>query len=254
MRSVSQPALLPRKGFRIRKFSAQGVASESTFSPHKRFSGKLASERHDGSRMSDSLTYGSNFYASAFNLGIPSQFAVFCAGEEQGKSKQIIEFGCGNGRDSAFFANSGFVVAASDAVEAPSIRSNSNPNLSFQAVNYPVGEDLVRYLASLTDVDQAIAYLRFLIHAVNVGTEDLIISQLVSLRQRGLQRVYLEFRTIKDQDLSKVTPSHYRRFIDPKEFTDKLSNTGFSIIYQVEGRGFAKLENDDAHVLRLIVH
>ena len=62
----------------------------------------------------------------------------------------------------------------------------------------------------------------------------------------------LEFRTSRDEFLSKVTESHYRRFINPLAVVAKGNHLGFSCEYFVEGFGYAKYKSDDAHVARII--
>ena len=46
--------------------------------------------------------YWNNFYAK-WDIGVPSQFCVLVATEAD-KSRPMVEFGCGNGRDSIYLA------------------------------------------------------------------------------------------------------------------------------------------------------
>lgn len=58
--------------------------------------------------------YWDEFYSSVSNVPVsPSQFCVFVSTAVD-KGTPIVEFGCGNGRDSFFFALQGFPVFASD--------------------------------------------------------------------------------------------------------------------------------------------
>ena len=63
--------------------------------------------------------YWNQYYASreVMKLSAPSQFAAFAA-QEAGDAHLIIEVGCGNGRDSLFFARHGFQVVAIDGSTA----------------------------------------------------------------------------------------------------------------------------------------
>src|SRR5215213_6367505 len=63
--------------------------------------------------------YWDEYYAARSTMvrRLPSQFAVFVAGELEGRHR-IIELGCGNGRDSMFFASHGHEVVAVDASQA----------------------------------------------------------------------------------------------------------------------------------------
>ena len=59
--------------------------------------------------------YWNTFY-SQFNYSIPSQFCALMASEISTKTK-IIEYGCGNGRDSIFLAKNGYNIYALDLSE-----------------------------------------------------------------------------------------------------------------------------------------
>ena len=90
--------------------------------------------------------YWNSYYASraVLKLSAPSQFAAFVA-QEAGDAHLIIEVGCGNGRDSLFFARHGFQVVAIDGSEAAILKceesrqAQSLNSLSFICAS--VGDD-----------------------------------------------------------------------------------------------------------------
>lgn len=62
-----------------------------------------------------------------------------------------------------------------------------------------------------------------------------------------------EFRTIRDAQQAKVTAEHYRRFVNPLVFMANANTAGFATDYFVEGFGYAKYKDDDAHVARCLM-
>ena len=67
----------------------------------------------DSKQVVKESSYWNNFYAGKFDIAIPSQFCVLVATEAD-KSRPVVEFGCGNGRDSIYLARHGFTVFAGD--------------------------------------------------------------------------------------------------------------------------------------------
>ena len=60
------------------------------------------------------LSYWDHYYEGRASASIPSQFAVFLCDYLQ-PTQNVIEFGCGNGRDSFFFASQGYRLLGLDA-------------------------------------------------------------------------------------------------------------------------------------------
>ena len=73
--------------------------------------------------------------------------------------------------------------------------------------------------------------------------------------------IFLEFRTTKDplfnkgKKISKYEriTSHYRRFIDVKEFLTRVVKYNFKISYIKQSFSFAVFKNDKPHICRLIL-
>lgn len=183
---------------------------------------------------------------------LPSQFAVFAAGDFIGVDG-VAEFGCGNGRDSEFFAVNGFQVLAFDASSQAIDLCRTHTKSS--QVKY-----LLRRVEGCSEEFQAFAqgkrriavYARFFLHAIDSETERSFLRMLMrALPPGGL--VYLEYRTKEDEAGEKKFGQHFRRYIDHWALIETLCGMGFSIAYQVQGRGFAKYRDEDALVGRCVV-
>ncbi|MEZ2220775.1 methyltransferase domain-containing protein [Rhizobium sp. RCC_161_2] len=194
---------------------------------------------------------------AARNSTLPSQFAVFVLGEIRG-AKHIVEFGCGSGRDSLFFAKSGLRVTGIDA-SATAIAAcqgeafqHEYPASFYQAV---LGENAIIPMiwgGLPEDLSDTILYARFFLHAINEEAQRAFLDVASQMAASGAT-VAVEFRTHRDEKQSKVTESHYRRFINPTDFQRDVVLAGLKVDYFAEGVGFAKYGEDDAHVARFII-
>ena len=45
---------------------------------------------------------------------------------------------------------------------------------------------------------------------------------------------------------------HYRRFIDPDEFENKIKLLGYKVIYNKSGINFSKTKYDNPHLCRIV--
>lgn len=184
---------------------------------------------------------------------VPSQFGAFVASEFIGARPTIVELGCGNGRDSLFFARHGFraigVDASSSAIEMCNRQAPGNANFICSEIEDP---KLLGNLRRLIGNDNVVVYARFFIHAIHEAAESVFFSIASELCQ-GDSAVAVEFRTNRDEALAKLTPAHYRRFIHPMDFLVRAQGNGFQASYFAEGFGYAKFRQDDAHVARFIL-
>jgi SAM-dependent methyltransferase len=177
--------------------------------------------------------YWDGFYRAGVAPTIPSQFAVFVATEVRDVPR-VVDFGCGNGRDTGVLAAIGPTVGVDASADAVAVAQARHPQLEFR-------------VGSAEQVDgEGLLYARFLLHAVPEPVEDALIGRL-----EGRWTVAFEFRTLQD-DGPKMTGDHYRRPVDPDRLTVKLEGAGFTVDYLIAGRGMAKWGRDDAHVCRLL--
>ena len=203
--------------------------------------------------------YWNQYYASreVMKLSAPSQFAAFAA-QEAGDAHLIIEVGCGNGRDSLFFARHGFQVVAIDGSTAAIAKcEESRDAQSLKDISFicsTVGSagfgDALRQARAHSD-GAAMAYARFFLHAITDNEELAFFKDMSAALHEG-DRLAVEYRTVRDEAGQKVTAAHYRRFVEPAQVIANAAKFGFTVEYEVEGYGFAKYLNDDAYVARSV--
>ena len=198
--------------------------------------------------------YWNKFYidsVSKKSLTIPSQFAAFVLGETNDLDL-IIEFGCGNGRDSAFFARHGKKVIALD-LSTDGISINKNIYSDISNLNFKVC-DVTKILPDLgynLDTPKSI-YARFFIHALKSDGIAKFFDNCAKLMSPK-DRLFLEYRTTEDSDRIKTTGLHYRNFLNVKEVEKSLNACQLKTSYFTQGIGYAKWKDDDAFVARHIV-
>lgn len=197
--------------------------------------------------------YWKNYYKKHRNNDIPSTFATFCLEHYINNNMRLLELGCGNGRDSFFFAHNGIDVTALD-LETDEIKylrkKNKYTNLIFLNRNFVTYTDVNKY---------DIIYSRFSIHSISENEENITLKNAYkNLNKNG--HLLIEVRSIKDSmfiNSEKISNNegmtdHYRRFIDKETLLNKLISIGFSIIYSVESNGLAIYKNEDPVVIRVI--
>ncbi len=206
-------------------------------------------------------TYWDGYYRTSRVPDIPSQFAVFVANEIT-TIDSVIDIGCGNGRDAIFFSSIGKNVLGIDGSSAAIEVCNekrrilTKERLAFvqcRIDDHAVDEYLLSLLRELSSGGEVMLYSRFFLHAITDAQEQAFLQICTQiLKNRGGFAAF-EFRTRRDELQPKSTSSHYRRFIDPVNFFSRAEKAGFGVEYFVEGFGFAKYKNDDAHAARFIL-
>lgn len=204
-----------------------------------------------------------NYWEEFYNNGklgledIPSQFAAFVLSEFP-KRKTILDIGCGNGRDTFFFARHVSKVIGIDASESAISYCNKKRNIMevdnaffycLDVSSIDGGLELLEGFSS--GLEDSVLYARFFLHAINEETEKSFLD-LASFASRRGGAVAVEFRTHRDEQQKKETSEHFRRYINPLQFMDKARSVGLSLSYFTEGFGLAKYKGDDAHVARFL--
>jgi SAM-dependent methyltransferase len=204
--------------------------------------------------------YWNNFYAK-FNVAIPSQFCVLTASEAD-KTKPVIEFGCGNGRDSIYLARIGFKVYSGDLSEEVITHNikkvdgaeNTNP-VQFQLCDVSKADDvkaLVEKARSENKESCLTLYNRFFLHSLDDDQERAFLTALSKVTVAG-DVLYMEYRCTLDAQVDKLYKGHYRRYVDTAKLVDTLeSELGFKVSYERTGQGMAKYKSEDPFVSRLI--
>ena len=198
------------------------------------------------------------FYSEGVVPMLPSQFAAFVAGEFP-DIPTFIDLGCGNGRDVWLFERQGKNVIAVDGSEegiANCRRQFAHSNKVGLICGQIQEESTWAHVERALD-DAApgpvVLYARFFLHAITEDAQEVLLRHAAKILTKRGGALCVEYRTDRDQDLRKQTAGHFRRFIKPYELIQSMANFGYKVRYNVEGYGFAKYKQDDAHVARMIV-
>jgi len=202
--------------------------------------------------------YWNAYYGEKESLSVPSQFATFVLNEFSVK-KRFVDIGCGNGRDSLFFAQYGKdvlgldgSVAAVESCQGDAARRNLG-SAQFQKLDMGDGDACEKFaVENQASWSDALVYARFFLHAIDEAAELNFVKLAASLMGKS-GALCLEFRTPRDEFQTKVTSAHYRRYVSPLEFIDLARDHGIGCSYFCEGFGFAKYKSDDAYVARLVM-
>ena len=187
-----------------------------------------------------------------------STFAMFVAGEVASDAL-VIDIGCGDGRDTVYFASNGHVALGADASEEGirQAQTKGSPNCRFEVldVNDPAGLDALfaapEIIAARESGRDIVVYLRFFLHAIPRATEETLLEACV----RNLPEMTLaaEFRTETDADIPKFNAPHYRRFVNSAALSDELKTRwDFSLEYFFEGTGLSVYKGEDPFLCRIL--
>ena len=203
--------------------------------------------------------YWTNYYATNQMPKEPSTFAQFILPKLK-KNKQLIELGCGNGRDSIYFSKNGLNVHAVDQVknEIDFLNKNFNEeNITFIAEDFTSLENTNNKLIKNTKYDYI--YSRFTFHSINEEKENNTLDWIENnLKKEGL--FLLEARSIKDpmfkqgntlSDTENFT-THYRRYMELEKILKKLELKNLKVIYKKEDKDLAVYKDDNPVVIRII--
>ncbi len=192
----------------------------------------------------DDREYWNKFYKENKETNLScSSFANF-SHQWVDNRKRLIELGCGNGRDSIHFLNSGLNVTSID---------NAKETIKELQKNHP---EINSICMDIDDIDSLqdtyeIVYSRFFLHSIDEERENKLLSWAYkSLSADGI--LLIEARTTKDKDLRKTHDGHFRRYIDPEGLKNKLLDLGFNISYSIESRGLSVYGSEDPYLLRVI--
>lgn len=208
--------------------------------------------RHDAGR--GRTEHWAKFYGTGKVATDPSPFAKDVAAQIDGLAN-LLEIGCGNGRDSAHFASLGHRVTAIDASpEAIELcqAHHQNSGICFLAGTLP---DVEPEIAERMTV----VYTRFVLHAMPENEERATLASAAACLRTG-GRLFVECRSINDpmagvgEVISKTERihGHYRRFIILDDLVARVEEAGFRILSVIESAGLAIFGTEDPVVIRLV--
>ena len=204
--------------------------------------------------MVDNTAYWDQYYRSQVCSEEPSFFAQYVSTLVE-PGRQMVELGCGNGRDAVFFAGQGLHITALDSsqVAISQLQGRGLANATFLCGDF-VNSDI--HCPDSYDY----AYSRFTIHTINRDQEQVLLNNVFrSLRPGG--KLFIEVRGVNDPLFGKGKQvghnaffynNHYRRFVVMDELVHLLGQRGFLVEYAQESTGFAPYGNDDPPVIRIV--
>lgn len=202
----------------------------------------------------DNTAYWNQYYKNRVCSLEPSPFARYVATLVE-SGRDMVELGCGNGRDAVFFADRGLHITALDMSQEAitQLQSRGIPNAQFLCGDF-VNSDIHQ------PGSYNYAYSRFTIHSINRNQEQVLLGNLFrGLRPGG--KLFIEVRGVNDPLFGKgkqvernayFYDNHYRRFIVLDELVDSLEQRNFRVEYAQERTGFAPYGNDDPPVIRIV--
>lgn len=209
--------------------------------------------------MMDDKKYWTNYYVKNSNPTEHSTFAEFILPKLE-KNKNLIELGCGNGRDSIYFSQNGLNVVAIDQVQCEVDFLNKNykhDSIDFLCDDFTNLEKTNHDLIKNTNFDYV--YSRFTFHSINENKENRTLDWIeANLKKDAL--FLLEARSINDpmfkqgEALSETEnfTTHYRRYMDLDSIINKLESRNFEILFKIEDNNLAIYKDDNPYVIRII--
>lgn len=205
-------------------------------------------------------TYWDAFYSSnprVQTLRSESPFARW-TNEQLGSVDRVLDFGCGTGRDSIYFANAGYAVTGFDFSSAALQVARHERDASGVSASF-VFLDLRDSAAALSTVrhlearnENLACYARFLLHAIG-DTERRVLFAIVRSLLAGGGSLFLEFRTPADATTGHVFgETHFRNYLDPETVCEELEELGAEISVCQQGRGLARFNGEDPAVCRVV--
>lgn len=203
--------------------------------------------------MESITSYWNTCYQTTVIPKEPSPFAEFCATwldtNKIGKQIVLTDLGCGNGRDSNWFASLGYKVIGVDAADL------NTDNFAFEFQK----QDMTT-MKQMSDV----WYSRFSIHAIPFDKLDGFLSNISEFSLPGAIFM-IETRSIKEQESQESTENykisfftgpiggeHMRVLYSSAFLCEKLKAKMFEILFCDERKGFSKLGDDDPLLIRII--
>lgn len=209
----------------------------------------------------DNSAYWNNFYKNNRNFSE----STFCA-ETLKKFQQdtiIVDVGCGSGRDSFSFASKGFDVFGIDGSHEAIGENNKRANelslkgeVVFSKVDLSDRIALQELFSTVLERSEAskkkiVLYLRFLLHAIDDKTEQVLLDTIGECFPVGTSFV-AEFRSAEDAKRSKVYDDHYRRFVETDKLLIELMKRNFSIKEFYKGTGLSIYKDEDPFLARVL--
>jgi SAM-dependent methyltransferase len=194
------------------------------------------------------LNYWNNYYRGERDeLKGCSSFANFILQNIDFNFNSIIDFGCGNGRDTLAFLSANKRVLACDFSQSAldSFCEHGDENLT--KLNVDFGNKEPRLFYNYHN-EYGAGYARFFLHAIdNKAENNFIRSARYSIRRGG--KLFIECRSINGECPSN---DHFRRLINKDILVDKLERSLFNVDFIEESTGFSPTHREDPLLIRIV--
>lgn len=183
------------------------------------------------------IDYWNNFYNNNNTYNKPSQFCLFIIdylNNNYIKPKNILDAGCGNGRDSYELSKYFNVTGIDNSGFIP----NNIINCNF------INDNFVTYDKNNFDL----IYSRFTFHSITNEDHNVFLKSI----NNGS---YLCIETRSDKDYNKEHihgNTHYRNYTNINYIYNLLINNNFEIIFIKEDINFAKYKEENPYCIRII--
>lgn len=186
--------------------------------------------------MSDEKLYWKQFYENKPNIQKPSDFCTFVIDyfKNNIEINNVMDAGCGNGRDSYELSKKYNVTGVDNCGYALTKNTNFNYKMESFINNNKKDFDLI--------------YSRFTFHSITNEEQLLFLTTI----QKNTY-LAIEARSIKDIDNNvHFGKNHFRNYIDIDNLNDILNKNNFKILYIKEGKDMAKYKNENNLCIRVI--
>lgn len=206
----------------------------------------------------DDTAYWNQYYNSTNHIKVePSKFAQDVLAEYiTDTNKSLIDLGCGNGRDSLYFASQGLQVIGIDASDVAIAQLRKDVDMHNALF---ICDDFVNSsILYQNEVDYV--YSRFTMHAITKESERKVLENAYNVLKTG-GILFVEARSVNDsifgigkqvEENAFIHDGHYRRFINLDEFAASCKEVGFKVIYAEEGDEYAPLGSQKPACIRVI--
>lgn len=204
-------------------------------------------------------TYWEDFYKKYTLKLEPTEFSKYCLSfikkyYNKIENLKLLDLGCGNGRDSFYFADNSIAVIGIDKcnVIIDKNKQSNDINLNF------IVDDFIT-----TKEKADVYYSRFTIHCINEELLNMFLKNVFDKMKNG-DIFFIETRSIKEFTecynndrletyyKGSIGDKHYRILYSLEYLKQKMIEIGFKILNEKEDKGLAKFRDEDPFVIRLI--
>lgn len=195
------------------------------------------------------LDHWNNYYQENSKPFQESDFAKFVL-KQLTKNSTIIDIGCGNGRDSIFFAKNKIKTLGVDqsSVAIKNLKSYESGYLEFQNTTVENLNDNKKF---------DYGYARFLLHSLSASEE---VNFFKKIKLIARNKIFIENR-IYDSETPNQKQLHHRRIESSETLIKKISSYGFEILHSEISNKFSLYNsnykvadlNSNPYLVRLII-